>query len=100
MKRITKLVLSVIAVSAGFQLLGLLGSRLFGRGTDEESEDFRVGAFWGGRRFSSRSRLLCSGSALAVLGGVDLDLTGATPHPAGLDLSLRVYAGGMKLSLN
>jgi hypothetical protein len=97
MKRLTKFILSVIVVSTGLQLLGMLGSRLFGKGTDEDSEDFRVGVFWGGRQFTSRSRSLCSGSALAVLGGIDLDLTDAIPHPAGIDLSLRTYGGGMKV---
>ena len=97
MNRPAKAILSVIVVSAGLSLLGVLGSRMFGKGTDEDSEDFRIGAFWGGRQFTSRSGSLTSGTAIAVFGGIDLDLTAATPHPAGVDLSLRTYMGGMKV---
>jgi len=97
MKRAAKTLLSIAVVSTGLSLLGLAASRVFGKGTDEDSDDFRVGAFWGGRQFVSRSRSLCSGTAVAVLGGIDLDLTEAQPHPSGVDLSLRTYMGGMRV---
>ncbi len=78
-------------------VMGLIAAKAFERSANEEADDFRVAAFWGGRSYKNSSASLSSGVAVAALGGIDLDLRRARLHPGGADLLLRVYAGGMQV---
>jgi predicted membrane protein len=78
-------------------VIGLAAAKAFERDAIEEAEEFRVAAFWGRRTYRNSSPCLCSGVAVAALGGVVLDLGRARLHPGGAELSLRVYAGDIQV---
>lgn len=65
---------------------------------DESDDSFSVVAVFGGREFSSSADRFVEGSALAVMGGVELDLSNATLAP-GAKLELRAIMGGIDVSV-
>jgi len=65
---------------------------------DEVDDSFSVVAVIGGRNFASSADQLAVGSALTVMGGIDMDLTGATLAP-GAKLDLRAFMGGIEVSV-
>ena len=100
MKRLLKLAVVMAVASAGAWGLGLILARRFERGAGfAEADEFRIAAFWGGREFGSTAPALRSGWAVAVLGGVALDLRDATLAPEGASLSLRATMGGMAVTV-
>jgi len=66
---------------------------------DEDSDEFRLAAIVGGKEFKSRATALRSASALAVVGGLDIDLRGATLDPAGATLDVTAVMGGAQVTL-
>ena len=66
---------------------------------DEDSDAFTLAAIFGGKEFKSRATPLRSGSALAVMGGVDLDLRSATLDPAGGTLNVTTVMGGAHVTV-
>ncbi len=78
----------------GFAVGTIISKRLT-RG-DETSDDFRVAAVFGGKKFHSTADHLKSGSAIASVGGVDLDLRDATLDEDGATLELRATMGGVQ----
>ena len=97
MNRLGRSLIWVCGLGFVLWVIGLVAAKVFERGASEESDEFRVAAFWGGRSYKNRSSSLCSGVAVSALGGVDLDLSQASLHPGGAELSLRVYAGDMEV---
>jgi predicted membrane protein len=95
-------ILRVALVAAGIQIVaalaGLLISNKMKRG-DESSDDFQVAAVLGGRKFQSKATNLRSGSVIATMGGVDLDLRDATLDPDGATLDLRATMGGAQITV-
>jgi hypothetical protein len=65
---------------------------------DEGDDSFSIVAVIGGRDFESLAEHLTEGSALAVMGGINLDLTSATLAP-GAKLDLRAFMGGIEVSV-
>jgi hypothetical protein len=99
-KRLLKIAAAFIAASAAMSGLGLFLARRFERGEGyADADDFRIAAIWGGREFTSASVGLHSGWAVAVLGGISLDLRDATLDPAGASLALRATAGGISVTV-
>jgi len=82
-------------------LAGVVGQLVSKRMTsgDEDSDDFRLATIFGGREFDSRATALRSASALAVMGGVELDLRAATLDPAGATLDVTAVMGGIEITL-
>ena len=66
---------------------------------DEDSDAFTLAAIFGGKEFKSRATPLRSGSALAVMGGIDLDLRSATLDPAGGTLNVTTVMGGAQVTV-
>ncbi len=66
---------------------------------DEDSDAFTLAAIFGGRDFKSRATPLRSGSALAVMGGIDLDLRDATLEPEGATLNVTTVMGGAQVTV-
>ncbi|HEY7043975.1 MAG TPA: LiaF domain-containing protein [Nocardioidaceae bacterium] len=66
---------------------------------DEDSDAFQLAAVFGGREFKSRATALRSASALAVMGGVEIDLREATLDPAGATLDITTVMGGVEVTL-
>ena len=64
---------------------------------DETSDDFRLAAIVGGREFTSSATALRSGSALAAVGGIVLDLREAGLDPDGATLDVTTVVGGVEV---
>ena len=58
-----------------------------------------MAAVFGGIEHDSRATALRSGRALAVCGGAELDLRGATLDPMGAHLQLAAYLGGVDVKV-
>jgi hypothetical protein len=65
---------------------------------DEVDDSFSVVAVIGGRNFTSSAEHLAVGSALTFMGGIDMDLSGATLAP-GAKLDLKAFMGGIDVSV-
>lgn len=66
---------------------------------DEDSDAFRLAAIVGGKELESHATALRSASALAVMGGLDIDLREATLDPAGATLDVTAILGGVEVTL-
>jgi hypothetical protein len=66
---------------------------------DSESNEFSVAAIVGGVDRASTASALRRGRVVAAVGGVNLDLRGATLDPAGADLRVEAYVGGVQVSV-
>lgn len=97
MKRLFRTLLRLLLFSVAMSAIGLAVGRMVKGDTTEDDDDFRLLAFWNGWQWRSRATSLTSGKAMAVLGGVDLDLTGATLGAAGATLSLTAAMGGIRV---
>lgn len=96
--KLMKILLGVMAVQAVVSIVGLVLSKRLSRG-DESSDEFRVAAILGGKKFQSRAANLRSGTAIASMGGIDLDLRDATLDPSGAELDLQATMGGMQVTV-
>jgi len=94
--RNTLLVLLGVQIVAG--IVGPILAKRMSRG-DEDSDEFQLAAILGGRRFESHAGHLRSGTVVAKLGGIDLDLRRATLDPAGATLDLRTTMGGVQVTV-
>jgi hypothetical protein len=65
---------------------------------DEGDDSFSIVAVIGGRDFESSAERFSEGSALALMGGINLDLTSAILAP-GAKLHLRAFMGGIEISV-
>jgi predicted membrane protein len=66
---------------------------------DENSDTFRLAAIFGGKELQSRATALRSASALAVMGGVEIDLRDAALDPGGATLDVTTILGGVDVTL-
>ena len=83
--------LAALAAGAG-QVMARVGRR--GEDTDD---DFRRVAVMGGQELVSHAEELSGGDVLVGMGGVNLDLTGATLAPEGAVLRIRGAMGGVNV---
>ncbi len=86
----------LLSVQVAAFIFGLVVSKKLTRG-DESSDDFRLASIMGGKEFSSHAAHLRSGTAIACMGGIQLDLRGATLDPAGASLELKTMMGGIEV---
>lgn len=84
---------SVAALAAAFSVK--IAVPAFG---DESDDSFSLVAVIGGRDFTSSAGRFADGRALAVMGGIDLDMSGATLAP-GAKLELRAFMGGIDVTI-
>lgn len=99
MRRLLKFIFSFFAVTIAMWAVGQVLSKSFEGDSDPDGDEFRVGAIVGGRQITSRASALRLIAAKVVMGGVDLDLRGATLDPRGGHISLSVAAGGVRISV-
>ena len=66
---------------------------------DSESNEFSVAAIIGGVDRVSTASSLRRGRVVAAVGGVNLDLREATLDPAGADLRVEAYVGGVQVTV-
>ena len=88
-----------MAVSVAMWLAGRRVKKKFQGGTTPDDDSFRVMAFLGGAAVASNATALRSIQAKVRLGGMDLDLTGATLSSEGAHVDLDVKAGGVQLTV-
>jgi hypothetical protein len=99
-KRALKALAWFIAVGAVLRLVGAVVARSFEGGrAGEERDEVRLAAVWGGRDFESKAAALRSLQARVIVGGLNLDLTGATLHPEGAAVELHVHVGGVNIEV-
>jgi hypothetical protein len=82
-------------------IAGVVGQLVAKRMTfgDESSDAFRLAAIGGGKELKSRATALRSAAALAVMGGVEIDLREATLAPGGATLDVTAVMGGVEVRL-
>ena len=93
MKRLGKLIAVVVLVWVAARILEELSTQ----DTDPRSESFALVTYFGGKEYSSRATELRSGSAITMLGGAAIDLTGAQLAQGGTTLLLKTRRGGVKV---
>jgi hypothetical protein len=64
---------------------------------DSESDEFSLAAVIGGTERACTASALRRGRVVAACGGVDLDLRGAKLDPAGAELVVEAYLGGVQV---
>ncbi len=93
LRKIVKYSLIVDAVL----ILGALAARFLVRPEgDETSDEFTRVAIMGGERFTSRAAGLRRGTVIALMGGVELDLTDAHLAP-GAEITIFAFWGGVEM---
>ncbi len=89
---------AILLVQAIVYMAGRVLERRMTKG-DEESDEFKVAAICNGKGFHSHARHLKSGSVVAGIGGVDIDLRDATLDPDGANLEMNALMGGIQLTV-
>jgi len=95
-RKVVRILLWVFAMQILGAIIGQAIAKKLARG-DESSDDFQVAAVMGGKQFNSTAGHLRSGSAIASLGGIELDLREATLDPLGANLDLKATMGGVQV---
>jgi hypothetical protein len=97
MQRLARIAVWFLGVTTGLMALGKLIARRMEGQPEPDDPVVTIAAVWGGREFSSRADPLLSCSAVAVFGGIQLDLTAASPPPEGARIALRAVLGGIQV---
>jgi len=99
MSKLLRAVVKFVVITTMIRLVGMLVSRAYeGEGTASD-DDFKLMALLSGRLLMSESDSLRTGTAVAALGGIDIDLRGATLDPGGAHISLKAYLGGIRMNV-
>jgi hypothetical protein len=94
-----KAIVKFLVITSLIRVVGMAISRAYEGESTASDDDFKLMALMSGRLLASESDSLRTGTAVAVLGGVDIDLRGATIDPGGAHVSLKAYMGGIRLSV-
>jgi len=78
--------------------VGRILSHRLSRGA-ADADEFSIATICGGVDRTCTAPSLRRGDVLACMGGVDLDLTGATLDPAGAKLEVRACMGGVQVTV-
>lgn len=98
MWRLRRFLLWMIGINVVCWTIGQILTRRLSRG-EEGSDEFRIVAIFGGRKFQSRGQRLRTGSVIAAMGGVDLDLRSATLDPGGASIDVNATMGGVQITV-
>jgi hypothetical protein len=99
MRKLLRALVKFLVITTAMRLVGMAVSRAYeGDGTASD-DDFKLMALMSGRLLMSESDSLRTGTAVAALGGVDIDLRGATIDPGGAHVSLKAYMGGIRMAV-
>jgi len=97
MRKLAKALVKFLIISAVVKAAGIVLSRAFeGEGTASD-DDFKLMAIMDGRAVTSEAASLRTGTAIACMGGIDIDLRGATLDPGGAHIALKAFMGGIRL---
>ena len=92
--RLLRAFMVFMGISIGAWVASLIISTKLTRG-DAISDAFRVATIMNGGEFRSHATSLRSGTAITIMGGVRIDLRGATLDPSGASLELNTFIGGL-----
>ena len=98
-RKLLRLAMAVVTVQIIGSVVGLVMSKRMSEG-DGNSDAFTVAAVFGGRKFRSRAVSLTSGVVVTWMGGIDLDLRGASLAPDGADLLVTTTMGGVQVTVS
>lgn len=97
MRKLFRALLKFLIITTALRLIGMVVSRIYEGETTASDDDFKLIALMSGRQLISSAQALRTGSALAVVGGIDIDLRSATIDPGGAHVALKAYLGGIRL---
>jgi hypothetical protein len=96
--RVLRALTVFLGVSVAAWVASLVVSSKLTRG-DESSDDFQVATIMNGAEFHSHAANLKSGTVITIMGGVRIDLRGATLDPSGASLELNTMMGGLEVDV-
>lgn len=99
MRRLTRTAIRLLLVFAVLKGVAFAIAKAFEGDTTASDDDFKLLAVMDGRQLDSEAEALRTGSATAVMGGIDIDLSNATLDPGGAHLALKAVMGGMQLTV-
>ncbi len=94
--KLLRVLLWIFALQAAGRIVGPVIAKKMTTG-DEGCDDFRVVAIFGDSRFHSRATRLRSGTVIASMGRIDLDLRDATLDSEGAELKLEATLGDVQV---
>lgn len=97
MRKLAKALVKFLIISAVIKVAGIVLSRAFEGESTASDDDFKLMALMDGRAMSSEAASLRTGSAVACMGGIDIDLRGVTLDPGGAHIALKAFMGGIRL---
>jgi predicted membrane protein len=93
-----RVILFMIGAQVVATIVGQVIARRLTRG-DEDTDEFQIAAFCGGKKFHSFAKKLRKGTVITSMGGIDLDLRDATLDPEGAELELKATMGGVQVTV-
>lgn len=99
MRKIARALVKFVVITTAMRLVGMVISRAYEGETTASADDFKLMALMSGRLHDSDSASLRTGTAVAVMGGIDIDLTYATLDPGGAHIALKAYMGGIRMTV-
>lgn len=97
MRKLVKALVKILIISAVFKVTANVLSRAFEGERTASDDDFKLMALMDGRAVTSEAGSLRTGTAIACMGGIDIDLRGATLDPGGAHIALKAFMGGIRL---
>ncbi len=97
MRRLAGVVFKFLVISAVVKVAGMVLSRAFEGERTASDDDFKLLALMDGRAVTSQAESLRTGTAIAYMGGIDIDLRDATLDPGGAHIALKAFMGGIRL---
>ena len=95
-RKLGKILLWILVLEGIGFVIGQILTKKLTKG-DETSDEFQVAAIMGGKKFESHARDLKSGTAVASMGGIELDLRDAQLGSDGAELELKTTLGGVQV---
>lgn len=99
MRNLARVFVKFLVVTTAMRLIGMVVSRAYEGESTASDDDFKLMALMSGRLLVSESGALRTGTGVAVMGGIDIDLRQATLDPGGAHISLKAYLGGIRMQV-
>ncbi len=97
MRHLAKALVKILIISVVLKVAATVLSRAFEGERTASDDDFKLMALMDGRAVTSEAGSLRTGTAIACMGGIDIDLRGATLDPGGAHIALKAFMGGIRL---
>ena len=97
MKSLLRAVARILAFFAAVWAFGKVAELFLPKRDYPEDDDFEFAVIGGGKEYASEAPALRAGWALTAMGGLDVDLRGATIAPDGADLRFVTWMGGLRV---